>query len=387
MALNRNTLATDSGTYERKPKSVAAAATITAAQQFQQGRGSTYPKQPPKKPDLPNDGAQSTTPAVPSDNSAQTGGTTAGQSAGGYSSAQTGYTGMDAYTPDTSAYDTAMAALRKAEKGAPTYAGSYNDQIAAIYAKITGRGDFNYDLNEDALWQQYKDNYVQMGQTAMRDTMGQAAALTGGYGSSYSQAAGQAAYDQYLQQLTAIAPELYDRAYQRYSDEGDALLQQYSMMRDLADDEYSKYQDAYNQWLTERSYAAGQADTEYSKLQDEYNKWLTERSYGDAKREDKLSQLQTLIQMGYTPTEEEIAAAGLTPAQYETIAAYYAPQETGGSGYYVPGTAAYGIDDDALEREYAAFTKTAGLGQGDKGNKYENYETILSKMGNVKLTK
>ena len=48
------------------------------------------------------------------------------------------------------------------------------------------REDFQYDVNADALYQQYKDRYVELGKDAMEDTMGQAAALTGGYGSSYA---------------------------------------------------------------------------------------------------------------------------------------------------------------------------------------------------------
>ena len=48
------------------------------------------------------------------------------------------------------------------------------------------REDFQYDVDADALYQQYKDRYVELGKTAMQDTMGKAVALTGGYGSSYA---------------------------------------------------------------------------------------------------------------------------------------------------------------------------------------------------------
>ena len=62
---------------------------------------------------------------------------------------------------------------------------------------------------------------VSEGSRAMRDTMGQAAALTGGYGSSYAQSAGQQQYALYLQKLGEAMPELYQAAYERYSAEGD----------------------------------------------------------------------------------------------------------------------------------------------------------------------
>ena len=162
---------------------------------------------------------------------------------------------------------------------------------------IRKRKKFSYDLNGDALYQQYKDKYVQQGKQAMQDTMGQAAALTGGYASTYGQAVGQQQYDAYLQQLNDVVPELYQMAYQQYQDEGDRMQQQYGMLGDLADDEYSKYRDAYNQWLTERDYAQGNADTAYDRG---YNQWLqqwnqfnTDRNYQlEKENADRQYQLQ-----------------------------------------------------------------------------------------------
>ena len=52
--------------------------------------------------------------------------------------------------------------------------------------------------------------------TDYKSTMGQAAALTGGYGSSYSQAVGQEQYGAYLEKLGNVMPQLYSAAYSRY---------------------------------------------------------------------------------------------------------------------------------------------------------------------------
>ena len=71
------------------------------------------------------------------------------------------------------------------------YASPYQGQIDAAYQKILSRQPFKYDMNADAMYQQYKDAYTRQGNMAMRDTMGQAAAMTGGYGNSYAQTAGQ----------------------------------------------------------------------------------------------------------------------------------------------------------------------------------------------------
>ena len=106
--------------------------------------------------------------------------------------------------------------------------------------KIQNREKFSYDLNGDALYQQYKDQYMTQGQMAMMDTMGQAAALTGGYGSSYTQGVGQQAYQGYLQQLNDRVPELYQLALDQYNREGDELYNQYGLIADRENTEYNR---------------------------------------------------------------------------------------------------------------------------------------------------
>lgn len=105
----------------------------------------------------------------------------------------------------------------------------YVAQLNALYDQVMNRKPFQYDLNGDLLYRQMADQYTQLGQQAMRDTMGQAAALTGGYGNSYAQQVGNQTYQQYLTALNQQVPELYDRAYNAYQDETNRLLQQYEL--------------------------------------------------------------------------------------------------------------------------------------------------------------
>ena len=211
------------------------------------------------------------------------------------------------------AYQEALKALLEAQKNAPTYANSYEDQLKDLYDRIVNRDKFRYDINQDELYQQYAKQYAEKGRMAMMDTMGQAAALTGGYASTYGQAVGQQQYDAYLQQLNDVVPELYQMAYQQYQDEGERMQQQYGMLGDLADDEYSKYRDAYNQWLTERDYAQGNADTAYDRG---YNQWLqqwnqfnTDRNYQlEKENADRQYQLQ-LEQFRWQQEQQAQAAA------------------------------------------------------------------------------
>ena len=117
------------------------------------------------------------------------------------------------------------------------------------------REDFSYDMNADPLYQQYRQQAMNLGKQAMQDTMGQATALTGGYGSSYASTAGNQAYQQYLTQLNEIVPELQSNAYDRYRQEGEALLNQYSLAADRENTDYSRYQDALNDYYTRYSMA------------------------------------------------------------------------------------------------------------------------------------
>lgn len=105
----------------------------------------------------------------------------------------------------------------------------YIQQLNALYDQIMNRKPFQYDLNGDLLYRQMADQYTQLGQQAMRDTMGQAAALTGGYGNSYAQQVGNQAYQQYLTYLNEQIPSLYDRAYNVWQNEGDRLLERYQL--------------------------------------------------------------------------------------------------------------------------------------------------------------
>lgn len=105
----------------------------------------------------------------------------------------------------------------------------YIDQLQDIYNQIMDRGPFAYDLEGDMFFRQYADQYGQLGQQAMRDTMAQSAALTGGYGNSWASAAAQQANQQYLNQLNSMIPEFYDRAYKAWTNEGDELMNQYKL--------------------------------------------------------------------------------------------------------------------------------------------------------------
>lgn len=167
---------------------------------------------------------------------------------------------------------------------------TYSNQqsLDDIMNKILNREQFSYDLNGDAFYQQYKDKYVQQGKMAMQDTMGQAAAMTGGYGNSYAATVGNQAYQASLENLNDIVPELYQMAYDRYNQEGQDMLNKYSMLSDDRATQYGEWTDGYNRLATDRGYYADQYDAErnydYSKYADDrdfsYGQYADDRNFG-----------------------------------------------------------------------------------------------------------
>ena len=149
------------------------------------------------------------------------------------------------------------------------YSSQWQAALDETMNKILNREKFSYDLNGDALYQQYKDQYMLQGQQAMMDTMGQAAAMTGGYGNSYAQSVGQQTYQGYLQGLNDKIPELYQLALDHYNQQGNDLMNQYSLLADRENTDYGRYRDQVgdykdqlnvllNQYNNERSFDYGQ---------------------------------------------------------------------------------------------------------------------------------
>lgn len=227
------------------------------------------------------------------------------------------------------------------------YQSKYQGQIDQVMQNITDRKPFQYDVNADALYQQYKDRYTQMGRQAMQDTMGQAAALTGGYGNTYAQNAGQQAYGKYMQGLTDKIPELYQLALDKYDRDATLEKEKYSVLKDADATDYGRWGDQLNQWNTDRSYLSGRVDTELSQAM----------SIGNT----MYARLAELAAKGYTPTDDELRGAGMTREQWDKLHPAYVPSyapvaSSGNTRNYnpQPGPGKGGM---TLEEQYAYMAK------------------------------
>lgn len=207
------------------------------------------------------------------------------------------------YKPSDSVTQAQQAMQQHQQTRPQDYQSQYKTQMENLLSQYQNRGQFNYDVNADAMYQQMLDRYIQQGRQGMMDTMGKAAALTGGYGNSYAQTAGQQTYQGYLQGAYDQMPQYYQMALDRYNQQGNDLLQQYNLLGQQEAMEYDRYNDSLNRYFaeqdrlrsayeSERAYDYGvyEADRafDYGKYQDEQNfQYRTDR---DAVADDQWNQ-------------------------------------------------------------------------------------------------
>lgn len=151
-------------------------------------------------------------------------------------------------------------ALKKAQAmGDFSYESQYKDKIEGLLNNAENmKFNFNYSLTDDPAYQTYRDQYVHNGQMAAQNAAAEAAAQTGGYGSTAATAASQQAYNESLTQLNQIVPDLYNAAYNRqwneFTNERDTLQELASAYQSLDQQGYDQalatWTNNFNQYIT-----------------------------------------------------------------------------------------------------------------------------------------
>lgn len=194
------------------------------------------------------------------------------------------------------------------------YQSQFQTGLDALMGQIQNRDKFQYDVNSDALYQQVMQNYLAQGQQAMMDTMGQAAAMTGGYGNSYAQTAGQQMYNQHLLGLAELVPQYQQMALQQYQMEGDDLMDRYALMMQQDESAYARYQDDLNRYYADldRAQAAfdNERDYDYSRFADDrdfdYGKYMDDLNYQYQVGRDQVADDQWAQQWAYQQERDKI---------------------------------------------------------------------------------
>lgn len=182
----------------------------------------------------------------------------------------------------------------------PTSESSQGYRSLTEKIESVGKEPFTYDPETDPSMQAYRKAYLREADRGVRDVMGTYAGMTQGVPSSAAITAASQAGDYYRAQLTDKQPEMEAQAYSRWlngqqQELSKLQLQQqvYGAMREAENDEYTRQQNAYSNLL------------------------------------------QLMTGTGYQPTDAELAQAGMSREQADSIMNYYQQQlaaKTTGSG-------------------------------------------------------
>lgn len=237
------------------------------------------------------------------------------------------------YTPSdrVNSYADKLADLEDDKPGA--YVSKYDSQIDSIVNSILNRKQFDPNSVYDTdLYKNYREQYMQQGNKAMRDTIGNISGMTGGYGSTYATAAGQQAYDNYMSQLGDKTMDIYDRVYQQYLNEGQELYNQLGMVNNQDSIDYSRYRDTVNDYYNDLNYYAGRYDSTYAQDFGEYQynqdaqRWAEEYAY--KKTQDALAQQNWQTQFDYQKQQDALQYA----LQQQQLALSASKARSGGRG-------------------------------------------------------
>lgn len=213
------------------------------------------------------------------------------------------------------------------------YVSKYNSTIDSIVDSILNREQFDPNSVYDTdLYKNYREQYMQQGNKAMRDTIGNISGMTGGYGSTYATAAGQQAYDNHISQLGDKTLDIYDRVYQQYLNEGQELYNQLGMVNNQDSIDYGRYRDTVSDYYNDLNYYAGRYDSSYNQDFGEYQynqdaqRWAEEYAY--QKTQDALAQQNWQTQFDYQKEQDALQYA----LQQQKLAASGSGKSKSGSG-------------------------------------------------------
>ena len=281
---------------------------------------------------------------------------------------------------------------------APTYTNRYDDTIQDLLNEMIDREEFSYDPATDPLYQNSRKQYTREGQRAKADTLGAAAAATGGIPSSYATTAAAQAGNYYAAQLTDKIPELYQLAYDQYLNDYQMMLSDLNAVQAAEQNDYNKFRDQLGQYNTDRNFYYGQLldeiDSQTLERQEALQEALNQAQYGDysgiadrgwdvsnipAEREwqqyldevsyDRKQQSQAtaqamvdgMLQTGTMPSAELLQAAGYSQEYANALSRYYQNQiasqrSSGGGG----SGGSSGTSSNVYSRMYDAGIRSEG---------------------------
>ena len=263
------------------------------------------------------------------------------------------------------------------------YTSKYQAGIDQLFDKILNRGKFEYDMNADTLYKQAMDKYTQQAKMGMQDTMGQAQAMTGGYGNSYAQTAGQQVYDKTMQNVTDMLPAMEERSRNKWNEEGYQMSQNLAMSQGMEQDEYGRYRDAKGDWQFDYGSALDRYNSErgfdYGAYTDKKNSDFQREQFDYQKSQDAKDEAWKQLQWDTQQAAKSApkSSGGKSAKVYNFSRDDYFEavdaMETGGPSalnQIMTSFAVDGADQASLDRFYQSVVSSADLNKNKKVNPY-----------------
>lgn len=164
----------------------------------------------------------------------------------------------------------------------------YLNDVNTLFNNVMNQKQFSYDPQQDMLFQAYKRQYQNQGNRAMKNQMGTAAALSGGYNSSAAQTSTQNAYQNYMNALSEKAAETYQNSLDMYRYDRQNTIDKFNTaldMNSMGNDSYFRQTDANAQKMN-NAYNAFNDDRSFG-----YNQYSDNRSYWQNQGKNALDQI------------------------------------------------------------------------------------------------
>lgn len=186
------------------------------------------------------------------------------------------------------------------------YNSRYQGNIDSVLDDLLN-SKFEYSVDTDPLYQQYKQMYNREGDRAYENALGEASNMTGGRTNTFAMGAAQQAQNYYSTQLNDKVPELYQAAYARYAQGLSDKRANIGTMSGLDQVDYGRYMDkvSYDRGV----YESDRNFYNQNYLQDRdfnYNAYMDDRNFNYGKERDLVGDSQWREQFDYGKERDKV---------------------------------------------------------------------------------
>lgn len=216
---------------------------------------------------------------------------------------------------------TGGSSAQRTTSAASSYTDPYADRLESALERLEAREPFFYNPEDDPAYQAYRTAYRREGDRAAKNSLGDAAALTGGQASTAAVVAASQARDTYNSKLGDVVPQLYEMAWQMYQGEQNSLLSEIETLANLSASAYAQNLDSqeldYKIFADQRDFSYGQyqdvLDRESAAEQNYYDRTYNYDRLTQSAQQSSVDRAydraMAFLNAGVMPTDQMLRAA------------------------------------------------------------------------------